>query len=824
MDVFRATSSPPGTTPGDFTGSAQLYADSPNRILYAISGAHRWLAAFDLDDYSPLGTGAAVSGVLTAVHVDPGTRSIMVGLRDPSSQLSRVDVFVPAPAGLSKAVSIIIPSVVEGESTVGTQIIGLARAPKSAVAWALLDRPSLVANAQGGGVFVAEFSLVTSTVHWVYRSERCAASIHAHPQIPAALGFVDGGLLFGCGNPVAADVGRPPVPRGVGRLALKAAPEAGTTPKPGAFELFEHAGDFSRGDSHFDPVAGRLMLSAYAPVTGGTTVYAFDGRARAFVGGVSAGRVEVTQSGIDPVRGRAYLLSGASTAGLVLADLRPTPVSQGANVPALHARSGQAPTSSHIAVDAARRRIFLKYSGSQEFVVVEDRLPSYVPLAGSDPDANTIDVDEAPGKTDRDYSGSAQAFGSWSRQIGGLQALLVNILADPGTYPVSAGTREHRGAYLSRLTLANDEASASATTADVDRANSKSDIGRTKPPDELDPEAEPVAEWPFEDARCIDFGNSPSTDEDDTGRAIVECDAAEQRADAQAASVGTDVSGSLIGDSSVEAETRLDAEKGMFTKVIANSSGISLAGGRLKIGEVEHEAQAWARGAPGTTGTKWRRDVRSVVLDGALICEKECDSAAVASAVNERLGDLLEIQFPEPSETRTPGGYQASVQAQYFDHLEDVAFNEQPEDRVEVPGVRILLKQDGVKPGRTLIDLAGVEAEARYGISLLGGGAVEGGGTGDRDLDPLQRLGEPSGPVVGVPDTTGRPDAASPRGRRGRPGGGGQGTNPGELLLNGIGRFVDILPIWLTLLIPIYLSARRWLLLQRSAFHSGGRS
>jgi hypothetical protein len=149
-----------------------------------------------------------------------------------------------------------------------------------------------------------------------------------------------------------------------------------------------------------------------------------------------------------------------------------------------------------------------------------------------------------------------------------------------------------------------------------------------------------------------------------------------------------------------------------------------------------------------------------------------------------------------------------------------VQLNEQPADRVEVPGMIVTAFQDNYVPSRTIGYFGGVEAESYYGIYLLGeGGAGSGAGaaagaggpaagsapTGLQNLD--QRLPTLHSPIIATIEP-----GILPRIKHGL-----------QVLANGVERFFRLFGVWLLLLVPIYLSARRWAFLSRGLFYGGPR-
>ncbi|MDQ1437258.1 MAG: hypothetical protein QOK43_887 [Acidimicrobiaceae bacterium] len=850
---------PPGVAQDGFGQKNQLYADSGSRRLYAYDSFDNWIAAYNLDSLAPIGSGASTSGTGTAFYADPVTGAIFGGFQEVSGQI-RLDEFAVRGGAIQRVGTLDLTT----PQLAGTSIVGMYRMPGSPLMW-LLAAPSVgntfvPASPTVVQVWVDGFESGRGQLAWSKALPGCSKAMRKDAQIGAGLGYVPetNALVFGCANVSDGTFVRPSSPRGAGQLTLVGSPRDGST-TAGAFDLFPQSGDFYYADSVFDPGSNRLVLTAYSSVTGGGTAYVFDGPTSTFIGGTSIGNNLFNQVGIDPVIGRLYVLNPNESTGLVLADIRPNPPSQGASVPALNNHVKHDPAPSNLVVDSYTHNIFLKYNGLDDFLLVRDNLAPYVPEPSIDPDENTSDLAEEEGKTRVAFGTGAEAFGSVVRQVGGFDAIVINSTGQDqgGTKPISMGTREFRGAYLNYLHLRNDEASASIIPADVDRANSKQDLTKTKPPDQsaLPPDvprpppppdppdevkrqlelANPVFDritgqqvtWPYADSQCADFGEKPG--EAQQAGSFASCHASEHRVSANASFGRYDAPDVVIADSFAESSSAIDPKLGAVATVHARSRGVSFLGGAVRIGEVDVVAKSWARGRPGTANTAYTRTIKNVFLNNAQLCADTCDPKAVVDQINTALrpqgvstNASLRIDLPEPDSTYrngSPKGYQALIRSTAFQHTRDVLLNEQPEDRLDVPGMVVVIAQDNLKPGRTIVMLAGAEVEAHYGISSVGGGLDDGGpgGTGG-GLGGL--LAGEDGPLFGLPPGL-APDgplggSRSPSLAGSSDDGGSPAARAGRLLLNGLKRAAALFPVWAILLAPIYLSARRWLLLQRS--------
>lgn len=813
---------------------SHVYANPAARRALFMSTGPQWLSFHDLDTLQPVGSGIDPLAKPTMVLPDLAEPVFWIGTKATSGAVS-LRQYVSRPAGVTLVGSLDLTAQVSGRD-----IIGMYRLPRSDVAWLLSanqDRSVAVSEISLGGIESGK-----AAHHWTADQPGCTTAMHGQINVPAALGFVPdasgGWLYFGCGNASGLGVAGVPGARGAARVRVDGQlSQPGQRGTPGRFEIFPHAGDFSDASSHWDPLSHRLVMSAYSAVTRGTTVYVFDAQALSYTGAISAGSNALSSSGFDPVSGRFYALSIDAATGLVLADVRPTPASQGASIREFTKgpKGGQPGLDTNIAVDPPTGRVFMKYS-TGDFVVARDNLLRYVPLPPPDPDDATVDIPEAPGKTSASYGAATQGFGARARQLGGVSGVVINVGFENTLWPAGPGTREYRGAYVNRQQITNDEAVSSVVAADVDDANSDGDLRKTRtvpppPPGEVPqqlrdpisegagevreqaPVPEYLAQWPYHPASCADFGSTPSSAQAEG--AEVSCSSEHHEAAAKAVERRATGSTFVVSDSSIDARSRLDPVKGAYASVTATSRGVSVLS-QLEIGEVSVVAKAWAKGRPGTAGGEFTRTLRNVKLQGQLLCTDNCDTARVAQQINERLGAFLRVDFPAPDPTYLNGtkrGYQAVVRRSPAEHLSEVLAHEQPLERQEVPGMVVSFVQDGFKPSRVILELAAAGVEARYGISAIDGGVD------DDTIDPgialdLGATGE--GPLFGLnPDSV----ANVPRGGLTPLDNGGPRGFVGSarrIIWNGLGLAADLLPVWAVLLVPVYLSARRWLLLQRA--------
>jgi hypothetical protein len=811
----------------------RLRVDPDARVLYTVDReAPAFVAAYDLDSLRPLSRhGVAAAGAASSVIADPDGGRLLIATGQTGSGATTALQAVAVPGRGSPAGAGRLELAAADLGGAHQTVIGIARQHGTPYAYLLSVSFADVQRIPGTAVLtlvdLTGLSAGTAKVLDTKALPDCAVPAYAN-GIEAPIGYSAArrSVFLGCEKVAVFSTDAVPTPAGVARVAVTAA--AGQPPTLGAFELYPLPSDV-RGGGVWDPHAERLLLQALSEVT--RSVYTFDTRTASYVGAV--GIYNAVQFGVDPRHGRVYLMSGGGISGigegLIVADTGPTPADQGRafRTYASHNSLG-AEIGSNIAVDGQTGRLWIAYTGATEFLVLRDRIPHYVPPSPVDPDRATIDVAEAAGRTGADFSAAAQAYGAVYRQVGGIGNVVLNVtpLNEPGAVPIGLGTRELMVGYLDKLSLDNRTASASAIGADRDRANTQTDEQRPPP--------EARQEWPYERAACGDFGGSAAT-VDSEGSAVA-CNAGKQSVSALAvgdvSSASTDGAvGPLVAvaHSGIEAGALRTPRDGVVSTVTSKARGISVLGGVLRVGDVEVVAEARAHGRPGTAQTSFTRLVRRVELNGTMLCEAQCDPAQIAAQVNSALAGRVRIDFPLPDAkdaAGTPGGFQAVVRRGLAEHVESVQFNQQQLNRLEVPGMVITVFADNERPSRLVAYLAGASVEARYGIFLLGGPASEpgsrdrGGDSGGPEVlatDPGSggAFDELAAVVATVPPAAADGPSAAPSGvlvtvREGL-----------LLLLNGAGRAAALLAIWVVLLAPVYLSARRWLMLRRGTLERG---
>lgn len=841
--TFKATAAPPGYS-GDYTTQElSMFAEPGTRRLYVYGPVQRWLVAYSLDSLAPLAPGLVVpdAGTVTAALPDHDG-SLFMAFSLPGSNGS-VSQFTVTPAGTQRLSTFSLPSLANRE------VWAMYRAPRSPYLWLLSAAFKPTGETRVPGLRLTQVDLRDNTNNWNHDvpAETCPYPLHepANWFPNTGLGLVDGGLYFGCASPRYPFAGPsavpPPITRGVGRLDLV---EENGELRPGEFSIFTAPADLAAGNGFFDPGSGRFVVIGYSPATNGTAAFVFDASRHRYVGGIAiqADQASGFAMGFNSAIGRFYAIAPN---GLTGADIRATPPQQGYRAkgfefdPQVERSSSQPSPVFGIVTDPRTGRFFIRYANKNTYVV-QDNVPPFVEPSRRDPDANTVDIPEEAGKTEATYSGGAQGYGASYKFVGGTHSLLANTInIDTSSIPLTSGTRELRTAYLNRLRLTNGEASAGAITAMPDDGESSADLARTTPrnPDTQEPLTHPdpndpsdrekdsefgqLVNWPYQGASCADFGDDPS--DATAGDAKVACNVGTKLAMGDAVSRATDVGAFSVERSEFSSRSIRDPKRGVVTNVTSVAKGVAVAGGLLHIGEVHVSAVASANGRKGGASVVYERTVRDVFLDGQRLCDDRCDVDAISETINNRLVGRVHVEFPEVDAVATKGGYQAVIRRHPIDQQEEVFFNEQRSDRIEVPAMVISVIQDNIKPLRMIGQFAAVQAEATYGISRIGAVVDD---VDDHLLDAI--ADSVNGPVFGG-GTAGGDGGGAGFGAVGGDGAslggdaGGLLSRPGRFIVNGVRLAAQLLPIWAVLLIPVYLSARRWLLLQRARLTQGVR-
>lgn len=251
----------------------------------------------------------------------------------------------------------------------------------------------------------------------------------------------------------------------------------------------------------------------------------------------------------------------------------------------------------------------------------------------------------------------------------------------------------------------------------------------------VDTTLSPATTWSYRPAECT------SPDQKDTvgnnaehfrGETFVDCKNerhVKARAEARADGVlGTEVApvAVQIGRAYSATDVLLDAKRGLVS--IASSRVENIVVGPITIGFIENRAEAFAKGRMGTAGTGvYRPQIGMVKGPGFTMCEIRCDLNAVIPQLNNALSGRAEFRALTPDarlKVGSPGGYEAGIIKSEKQSSSDNALV--GDKSREVPALEIILYNDNPRLGRArqVIQLAGVRADAHYGIQVFDEGTL----------------------------------------------------------------------------------------------------
>ena len=820
---YPSTTSPYATTLG-------IVFDRTSQSLITLDiGTPAWVAAYDSATLRPrAGSGKLLDGAITAVLSDPRSTGVTVAVAtapfQPTTAIEQLQV-------VRGHVVVARRTDVSTQLTPRQTVVGIASDPSTGMLFTLGVEFVPVNGAPTpvpGTVEVALVDPASAKVLWRQNLPNCnlpmmvTAGRQPAPQgLSAPIGVVKSPHVVdvGCSAQSAGGgvgLAKFPVPLGVGVVHLSG---KGTGTTFGGFDLDPYPGDATTYPSGvWIPSVDRMAFQVQNTINGSGWVI-FDGRHSDYVGTVPLPQAAL-QVGADPAHGRLYLLGTVSSTGLVASDAGVTPADQGHDFPQFAGdpinednNLGQAPVAGALAVDPPTGRVFLLYGGSHKFVVVRDDNPYYVTPPAPDVDANTAGIPEVSGKTGANYSGSMQGYGSVMRQVGGEVNLQYNYVP-VGINGPERGTRSYATSWIQQGALANSEAQASLMTAVVDQGNTGTQLSGQG------------VTWPYKSATCADLGNNQGSQGGDGSG--VKCDANGAAVSGSVAAGSSSVilpadksSGQSVpevfgvGSSSLKMSSTAEQGKGMTTEVHASASGISILGGMLKIGEVTADATAHANGQTGGAKATLTRELHNVVVQGTQLCGAQCNLDTVIKTINSELVGHVRVSTPDPDQTLlgSPGGYQALIRRNPYSQAEESSLNDQPGVRGEVPGLQITVYEDNSESSRTVIYLAGTEVEAHYGVYEI---------TDSGCACPPPPPGHGGGGTTGPTSLPSTPPLTLSYPNGGKPPVVAGGTNVGaflkhgwEFLLTGLGDALHQFGVWAILLLPIYLSARRWALANR---------
>lgn len=486
-----------------------------------------------------------------------------------------------------------------------------------------------------------------------------------------------------------------------------------------------------------------------------------------------------TYSGLNTHSGRAYLFTSGS---LLLADARHSPLPAGLSYPILDDLKGQG-SGAMIAVAPKVRRVFIPVKGRGFAVIQDNvpepvDPPPLDPDRGT---ADVPEVSGKTGSVFSGASTGFGAHllltGGASRVINNLDPIcsslqfLAFVEQDAqgrclGEQLFSAGNRElfiaatqlEMGSETGVSAQASGGAFARsdyASDADFKRMGScQSDYLKDRSAGFIDEGGKRQIEgfcagtplpvfsdgtrgsdgsgFPIPGSECEDFGSGSKSDSQRPepvaarliGSSSVNCDAANHSVGARASAAGLalpDTAEPIIsmGRSSSTSTIERRAE-GVLTRVRSVANGVVI--GPYRIGEIATEVRTLARGRTGTTDATFTRTISEVEGPGynckTLGSSSPCDYATFVDTLNQAFGLRVRVSLPADFQLESPRGYQSLV-------LKDPALRDSErasnnDETFTVSGLQIVFYNDGSNGrNRLVLQLAGVQAESRYGIYLL---------------------------------------------------------------------------------------------------------
>ncbi|MFN2643022.1 MAG: hypothetical protein ABR548_14240 [Actinomycetota bacterium] len=267
---------------------------------------------------------------------------------------------------------------------------------------------------------------------------------------------------------------------------------------------------------------------------------------------------------------------------------------------------------------------------------------------------------------------------------------------------------------------------------------------------------------PIRASQCEDFGDGATGDAQPAGidgfpwsmisSSSVTCDAKQSIVTGIASAAGFAIRNTSepvlsVAHASSSIKTELTTE-GIKTTTSATADGVVI--GAVSIGHIATQAVTIAHGQHLTTHATFSRIV-SDVFGGGLNCalvgtdERDgCSWQVLVSTLNAQLGRLARVSDTFPETQATDHGYQAVVSKDAAERNSDHTMND--DDTHEWAGLKFVFYNDGqFGRSRFVLSLAGVHAEAHYGIFQLeeGGGVcipclLAGAGRGNQIVQIIQ--------------------------------------------------------------------------------------
>ena len=811
LPLFEPVSS---TTRGNNGNNGWLLLDPTNRVGYQVfrytkevSGTVLW--AFDLDSLRPLRrellVGFAVSEVGPngargdVIHAfdEPGRRLFLAGRRpqafgfvDVAPEVLVIDERKFASGAPDFLTRTLVPTTDEAARLTARGLHGMTYESREGGGRLLLFAGDGTPGAQVYNHYLIAWDAGGGGESWVHRLASCqsgpfATSDTTVAQVPVLP--TPRSLYVGCPGPSFSTV--------VARVNMADGAPTGD-------EVVSQLPRYS-SNIYVDRAGRRLHFTAQLQ---GQTFWTFDAGSETFVG--AAGTVLwdgfYSTSGLDQASGRLYALvpnhfrldnGQVVRGGLLTTSGRLSPLPQFYNTRPDLEYTGEFQIKVDPLSKGGGRRVFLRRGNAVQptttkpdnttvprpteefFRVLRDR--DDVPVGGrsDDADRNTAGVAEEPDVAEANYDATASGFGSRVMLIGGTNAAVSRDLDGLGTPVCFSNDRELIAGQSPGLVLSNVQAAASAaaltadpsTRADIDSPTARCSLDATpreaaKVVDSLVP-AGIRPQWEEFGAQCsgdagdrrAQVSSPPRLDASVSWRQDKRRVSAESLAQALP---GTQQLGITVGSSWSAATLRHDPKFGVVSDVVSEARQIDIAGVGT-IGYVKATASARAHGVAGSAKAAFTPlvcNVRFPKTDRFPGYEEpSCvkDTQDFVARFNQAFNGRARMRFRIPDASLlagSPGGYQAAVQRDRYQALEDSAISR--DGSSSVPALEIMVFRTDSRdrgPGRQIFQFAGVQVSASYGTYCLHGEEAprkcrrafpeDVSGIGDDDIDPLASSG-----------------------------------------------------------------------------------
>jgi hypothetical protein len=326
------------------------------------------------------------------------------------------------------------------------------------------------------------------------------------------------------------------------------------------------------------------------------------------------------------------------------------------------------------------------------------------------------------------------------------------------------------------------------------------------------------------DTTCNDFGGTPTTTAKYAATAYVTCNYAGAATTAGASFVADSalfltlgghapvLSPVQVSRSSVTVDERREPKLGaLVTTVTATADGITLPG-LVHIGAVSSVLTVSTHGRHGTSRAQRTVNVDDVTVGPSVLCTDNCSTSAVQAALDAIAPGRVRVDFPAAERIASPGGSYAAIMQDPWYHAERVLDGDKADTDIAVPAMTVTVNLDGASKLRLVVDLAAASATSSYRIYRVGGGFSQASLPAPVQASVRVPGSPPPGGGVGSLPISRR---LALKGPAAQPGGLVSTIEHGlRLALGSLRRLLELLPFFILLGVPVYLSARRRLLLE----------